>query len=220
MNYNPMKALILSVFASLFAFQLHAQNTYTEKLRQNEAGKGSVIINHSPEIDNVVNHGNKKKSTTTTPVVHNTTKTQADKHTESVPHTAANTNKNEHKKEGKTEATHANTSKPHTGSTRPNVNGQKHYTSRARHKARGYRICIFTGGNTRADKMKAIEMGNKCRRLFKELAVYPSFEAPRWVTHVGDFKTHQEAQKYVARIRHAHFTYETRIVASEVNVPY
>ena len=85
MNYNPMKALILSVFASLFAFQLHAQNTYTEKLRQNEAGKGSVIINHSPEIDNVVNHGNKKKSTTTTPVVHNTTKTQADKHTESVP---------------------------------------------------------------------------------------------------------------------------------------
>lgn len=61
MNYNPMKALILSVFASLVAFQLHAQNTYTEKLRQNEAGKGSVIINHSPEIDNVVNHGNKKK---------------------------------------------------------------------------------------------------------------------------------------------------------------
>lgn len=219
-----MKALILFVFASLLTFQLHAQKTYAEKLRQNEAGKGSVIINHSPEIDNVVNYGNKKKSSTTaTPVAHNTPKTQTDKHTESTPtpHTT-NTNKTEHEhKEGKTntEASHTAT-KSHTNNAASTRSNGKHYTSRVRHKARGFRICIFTGGNTRADKMKAIEMGNKCRQLFRELAVYPSFEAPRWVTHVGDFKTRQEAQKYVTRIRRARFTYETRIVASEVNVPY
>lgn len=94
------------------------------------------------------------------------------------------------------------------------------YATRGRHKARGYRICIFTGGNSRKDKTKAIQMGEKCRNKFPELSIYTSFIAPRWVTNVGDFKSRQDAQKYVNLIRSAHFTYEVRIVSSEVNLPY
>lgn len=94
------------------------------------------------------------------------------------------------------------------------------YATRGRHKARGYRICIFTGGNSRKDKTKAIQMGEKCRKKFPELSIYTSFIAPRWVTNVGDFKNRQDAQKYVNLIRSAHFTYEVRIVSSEVNLPY
>ena len=97
--------------------------------------------------------------------------------------------------------------------------GTRHYVSRQRRKAMGYRICIFTGGNSRADKEKAIQMGQKCRNLFGELAAYPSFVSPRWVTHVGDFRTREDAQKYVTRIRKAHISYEVRIVKSEVNLP-
>ena len=95
----------------------------------------------------------------------------------------------------------------------------KGYTARSRHKARGYRICIFTGGNSRQDKAKAQQVGQQCRNKFGELAVYTFFQSPRWVTHVGDFATRKEAEKYVNLIRRAHFTYETRIVASEVNLP-
>lgn len=127
--------------------------------------------------------------------------------------------------------THQHTSQKDTAALEPNHAANKSqdenkpnlkkgtYATRGRHKARGYRICIFTGGNSRNDKTRAIQMGEKCRKKFPELSIYTSFIAPRWVTYVGDFKTRQDAQKYVNLIRSAHFTYEVRIVSSEVNLP-
>ena len=97
--------------------------------------------------------------------------------------------------------------------------GNHNYVARSRHKAAGYRICIFMGGNSRQDKVRAMQIGDKCRSQFGELAVYTRFIAPRWVTHVGDFRTRNEAQKYVELIRKANFTYIVRIVRSEVNLP-
>ena len=214
-----MKYILFILFASLCSIQLSAQNTYTEKLRKNDPNKGSIIINHSSEIDDAVNGTSKKEAgSTTTPAAKTTgndKKQQAEKHEEK--HAKGDSNENKGKEHNATEHKKSTTASNNNTSK---ANGQKHYVTRARHKARGFRICIFTGGNTRADKIKAIEMGQKCRNLFKELAVYPSFEAPRWVTHVGDFKTRQEAQKYVTRIRRARISYEVRIVSSEVNVPY
>lgn len=232
-----MKHFLFIICATLFACQtLKAQNTYTEKLRQNEVGKGTVIINHSAEIDRIVNgiHQSVNKSKTsnnTASKAQTQTQTEA-KSTTIHPSTITNivANKNEkakHENKSKNEVKGENKHNTKQGDAKPNQ--AKHetnnpttsaYISRARHKARGYRICIFTGGNSRADKIKAIQMGNKCRRKFGELAAYTSFEPPRWVTHVGDFKTRQEAQKYVVRIRRAHISYEVRIVASEVNIPY
>lgn len=62
-----MKSLLIIIGSSLLSMHCFAQKTYTEKLRQNEAGKGTVIINHSPEIDEVVNaktsEHNTKKAT-------------------------------------------------------------------------------------------------------------------------------------------------------------
>ena len=98
-------------------------------------------------------------------------------------------------------------------------NGAHNYVARGRHKAAGYRICIYMGGNSRKDKASAMQMGDKCREEFGELSVYTRFIAPRWVTHVGDFRTKVEAQRYVDLIRKANFTYIVRIVRSEVNLP-
>lgn len=196
---------VLIIYGVLFSvLPLHAQSSYTEKLRKNEAGKGSVIINQSPEIEKVVNN------TVPSNPGRNSQKDANVPHKEASAHngTGGGANSSDKTNSGAADG------KSKTGA------GSKTYTSRARHKARGFRICIFTGGNSRADKTKATQMGNKCRDKFPELAVYPSFIAPRWVTHVGDFKTRQEAQKYVNLIRKAHFTYEVRIVASEVNIPY
>lgn len=227
-----MKFIYTLIALTFFAVQLSAQQTYTEKLRKNEAGKGTVIINQSPEIEQVVNGKTQQKPDakgriTTLPAIGGkpvvtgspsatnnkkpvSTTTTPSHPTASRPTTANNAaSKNEKAKSTTNNASHANTST------------QTHnYVNRARHKARGYRICIFTGGNSRADKQKAIEMGNKCRAKFPELASYASFEAPRWVTHVGDFKTREEASKYATKIRRTHITYEVRIVASEVNIPY
>lgn len=182
-----MKRLSFIIVVCFWAVQLFAQSTYTEELTREEAGKGTVVIRQSEEIDRAVNRPRTAKPVA--PVVRRDT----------VSHT------HEESMKGKTEA-----KKPRT---------KENYVARGRHKSQGFRICIFTGGNSRQDKNKAVEMGNKCRRNFPELAVYTTFSAPRWVTNVGDFKTRNEAQKYVGLIRSARFTYEVRIVASEVNLP-
>ena len=203
-----MKFIYTLIALTLFAVQIHAQQTYTEKLRQNEAGKGTVIINQSPEIEQVVNGIVQGTSTNEGKISHHTTATS---HTSTSHATATNASKKSEKARNNTanNVSHGgNSAQSHT------------YINRVRHKARGYRICIFTGGNSRADKQKAIEMGKKCRAKFPELASYPSFEAPRWVTHVGDFKTREDAHKYVSKIRRTRITYEVRVVASEVNIPY
>ena len=58
-----MKSLLIIIGSSLLSMHCFAQKTYTEKLRQNEAGKGTVIINHSPEIDEVVNAKTSERNT-------------------------------------------------------------------------------------------------------------------------------------------------------------
>jgi len=91
---------------------------------------------------------------------------------------------------------------------------------RQRHYEQGYRIQIFTGGNSRHDKTAAIQAGNKCKALFGELSVYPHFISPRWTCRVGDFRNINDAKKYLELIRNAHVSNEARIVRCKVLVAY
>lgn len=196
-----MKHLFLLICTALLSMTAQAQSTYTEKLRKYEDGKGVVVVTQSPEIEGIVNGTIKPKAKKTTP-----TQNAVRKDT---------TNAGGTDTEGETTPGMVK----RTVRVVKRKNDPNSYTTRVRHKARGYRICIFTGGNSRADKTKATQMANKCRQRFPELSVYTSFISPRWVTHVGDFKTKQDAQKYIGRIRNAKFTYEARIVETEVNLP-
>ena len=211
------------LFALLFfisSLSLGAQTTFTGHLRAAEQGKGVVVIIQSDEIEQAVN----RKKTVTAASSAKETKTStaqtAQKHT---PEPSKTTPKQSHTADS-AKKNHAETEKAghlaETSSEHSTAGASRHYTERARRKAQGYRICIYTGGNSRADREKAVKMGNKCRAKFSELASYPNFIAPRWVTYVGDFRTREEAQKYVTRIRKANISYEVRIVKSEVNLPY
>jgi len=181
--------LFFSTIAVCVAFPAKAQTTYTEHLQKKTQGQGEVVINQSAEIERLVNNYAPAVPEKKPAPERSETHPEAATHNEVPAHSAKN-----------------------SGTARTHV-------ARTRHKARGYRICIYTGGNSRADKTKALQMGQKCRNLFPELSAYTSFVAPRWVTNVGDFRTRQDAQKYVSRIRKARFTYEVRIVSSEVNLP-
>lgn len=234
-----MKSLIALLSLSFLpSLSILAQSTYTGHLRSAQEGKGTVVVIQSDAIEQVVNNTSKPKGQTSTAKGQNSmAKGQNGKqleHPAQKPQQGASTSSAQHKGQTAgashpaTEGTqhtqtpaggHATEGAAHSSASRP-ASSTRHYEERARHKAQGYRICIFTGGNSRADKNKAIQMGNKCRAKFGELAVYPSFIAPRWVTYVGDFRTHQEAQKYVTLIRRARLSYEVRVVRSEVNLPY
>lgn len=87
-------------------------------------------------------------------------------------------------------------------------------TPRRRFNSAGYRIQIYTGGNSRADKQAAMQAQQKCRAAFPELATYVHFFSPHWVCRVGDFAKREDAQRYVSRLRGRGL--EARIVRSNV----
>ncbi len=91
--------------------------------------------------------------------------------------------------------------------------------ARRRHKASGYRIQIFTGGNSRNDRIAAERAGRVCRQSFPELAAYSHFLSPRWVCRVGDFASYEEAAEYARKLRKEGAFREVRIVKSTVWLP-
>ena len=90
------------------------------------------------------------------------------------------------------------------------------YIARARYQATGFRIQVYTGGNSRNDKAKAQQLQMRCRQAFPELSAYVHFISPHWVCRVGDFKDRNEAQRYASQIRRKKLSYEVRIVKSTV----
>lgn len=93
------------------------------------------------------------------------------------------------------------------------------YRPGGRHKARGFRIQVFTGNNSREDKAKAEKMKRDFQTAFPELSFYITFRSPRRFCRVGDFRTRQEAARYVTLIRRRRLSVEAHVVPSEVSLP-
>lgn len=106
----------------------------------------------------------------------------------------------------------------HAGKTATPQLNQGSYKARQRYNAQGYRVQIYTGGNTRKDKQAALRMKQKCQKSFPELAAYVHFVSPRWVCRVGDFRHKEDAQRYARKIRAKKFTFEARVVTSNILV--
>ena len=60
-------------------------------------------------------------------------------------------------------------------------------------KAKGYRIQVFAGNNTRASKERANEVDRFIRSKYPDLSVHTEFKNPRWLCTVGDFLYYEEA---------------------------
>lgn len=197
------------ILTTLISLTVSAQSSFTAHLRKQQPGKGTIIITQSQEIELLVNGKTAQTNLT------KTTGQPSDKAKQQAKSTlTTETSKNA------TDTNHNHTSSVGNAEKQETHNlGTRHHIDRMRHKAQGFRICIYTGGNSRKDKAQAIDMAEKCHKRFGELATYPTFVAPRWVTYVGDFRTRQDAQKYVNLIRKSRITYEVRIVKSEVNLP-
>lgn len=67
-------------------------------------------------------------------------------------------------------------------------------------KARGYRIQVFAGNNTRASKERANEVDRYIRSHYPELPVYTVFKNPRWMCTVGDFLYFEEAFEVLRKL--------------------
>jgi hypothetical protein len=81
----------------------------------------------------------------------------------------------------------------------------------------GFRVQLYSGGNSRMDKMRAQGMAQSAKSMFTQSSVYTQFISPHWVCRMGDFKTHAEAVTVLREVRATGRFPEAVIVRCKVN---
>ena len=186
-----MKQFILFVSLLALSITTSAQTPFMRHLQTHKEGKGRVVVVQEDSITEAVNS---RKIESPKPAGKNA----------SLP--KPNENKNKPLQDKKTLEDTPSQS----------VASSTHTSGRQRYKAQGYRIQVFTGGNSRNDKMRATQVAERIRQAFPELSVYPHFSSPRWICRVGDFKDIEDANKYANLIREAKLSNEAHVVKCNV----
>lgn len=81
----------------------------------------------------------------------------------------------------------------------------------------GFRVQLYSGGNSRMDKMRAQSMAQTAKGMFSQSSVYTQFISPHWVCRMGDFKTHEAAVSALREVRATGCFPEAVIVRCKVN---
>ena len=76
-----------------------------------------------------------------------------------------------------------------------------------------------TGNNTRQAKNDAYHVASRVKEYFPELTVYTSFNPPRWLCRVGDFRSIEEADAMMRRLKATGVFKEVSIVRDQINIP-
>jgi len=84
----------------------------------------------------------------------------------------------------------------------------------------GYRIQVYSGGNSRKAKTEAASMGHRVKSMFGELSVYTNFISPHWICRVGDFKSYEEANEVFQQMKASGQFREAVIVKSKITTYY
>ena len=86
-------------------------------------------------------------------------------------------------------------------------------------KARGYRVQVYAGNNSRIARQEANEVAEQIKQEFPELPVYAFFQPPRWLCRVGDYRSIEEAEASMRRLRATGKFKEVSIVREQINIP-
>ena len=86
-------------------------------------------------------------------------------------------------------------------------------------KTSGFRIQAYAGNNTRQAKNDADRVASRVKEYFPELSVYTSFISPRWLCRVGDFRSIEEADAMMRRLKSTGVFKEVSIVRDQINIP-
>lgn len=97
----------------------------------------------------------------------------------------------------------------------------KHKTSGEQKVLRmsGYRVQAYAGNNTRKAKTEAYHVADKIKAQFPDLPIYTTFIPPRWLCRVGDFRTIEEADATMRKLRGTGEFKEVSIVKDQINIP-
>ena len=85
-------------------------------------------------------------------------------------------------------------------------------------KARGYRVQVYAGNNSRIARTEANEYADKVKAEFPEMSVYAYFQPPRWLCRVGDYRSIEEADAAMRRLKATGKFKEVSIVREQINI--
>lgn len=242
------KFIAILVFAAGIATHCHAQS-FLNELTKAKQGEGTVTVKQSADIDNLVNNAKLKASsnqaaqqTTAKPerqnektVVANTqrkeehTATSHNKQAEASEHRQAATEHRNTVAEHKTATAEHKTATPAERNTTksndaditpmaPVVDTSKKMM-RNSYKVTGYRIQAFSGGNSRADREKANQIGDAIKMRYPDQPVYVHFYSPRWICRVGNYRSYSEAAQMLRAIKAMGYK-QACIVKGKINIAY
>ena len=196
MNSKRMMMIGLSFIICHLSFSPAGAQTYTQRLQQKPAsGQGTVTIHQSDSIDQLVNGAvlvarPARPANGTTP---------------------SGTQQNQQEIAGQSGQNITNPSATDTT--------QVNHTVRATYKSNGYRVQAFAGGNSREDRLRAERIRNNIKQLHPHTSVYVHFRSPRWICHVGNYKTYEDAHRMLTTLQNEGFNQAT-IVRSKITVAY
>lgn len=203
---QKMKQFVTFIFILLCFSVTATAQTYLEQLQKRIPGLGHVTITQSKAIDELVNgKGNAKVNTLETKA-----NTSDNKHEGIMKHDSSTVKKHDsltaekkhdvtsEKKFDLAVEKKAETTKEDTES--PSVDMSKK-VMRSSYKVTGFRVQAYAGGNSRADRQKAEQIGNAIKMKFPDQPVYVHFYSPRWICRVGNYRTQAEASAMLRKIK-------------------
>lgn len=83
-------------------------------------------------------------------------------------------------------------------------------------RVNGFRIQVYAGGNSREAKNRAEAMERKVKSMYPEMEAYTRFVSPRWICHLGDFTSREQAMNVLQELRSRGGFRDAIIVKSKV----
>ena len=177
-----------------------------DTLKQKQQGQGTVTVTQSKEIDELVN-GKQPTTTITTPLPTTENKDAAKDTAE--PHTSL---------EVKEKAIETAPKREESSSENTVIDTRKK-VMRNSYKVTGYRVQVFSGGNTRNDRIQAEHTRDRMKAAFPDEPIYTHFYSPRWICRMGNYRTYDEANKILKKVKALGYS-QACIVKGKINIQY
>ena len=203
---------LLFVFVALLAFPMtiNAQS-FLDDLKVKNSEGANVKVVQSKDLDELVDNAKLIKSTPSASSQYNKSGKNEPNHMDKHdgehtrrPSDVLNRDTDTHVAVGEGNADAVNTNK------KVMLNGRK---------TTGYRIQVYSGGNSRKDRQNAENTGRALKQRFPSVPVYVHFYSPRWICRMGNFRTYQEAESLLKEIKSMGYR-QACIVKGVISVGY
>lgn len=202
--------LILAFLLMTAAQSLSAQ-TFLDRLQSPVSGQGTVKVEESREIDRLVNGADDSQSANQKTAT--ASARQIQKHAEQTEKQTPQPVKREQtvKREQQTRQQGSESQQRAVRREKEQQQDEERAETatvdtrkkvmRGSYKVTGYRVQVFAGGNTRADRQKAESTGKTVKMNFPDQPVYVHFYSPRWICRMGNYRELSEAQEYLRKVK-------------------